>query len=454
VSLLTPLLRRPFTVLAALEALAFAFAFSCANARHLTLSLHPLLEVASYAGLIGLSEFAMGLYSRRLRAKFYGVLLRAVVGITGGSIGVAILSFCQLVPAISPVTLLLAWLMSVLALACLRRAFEQIIDESFFKRPILVLGAGKNATAIANLRRRVDRRGFLVHGYVPYPGELNTAAVAPLVNPGSDLLSYCRAHGIEEVIVALDDKRRDFPLQSLLDVRMSGIPVIELMHFLERETGTVRLDVLHPSWLIFAPGFNQSAWRALSSRSFDVLMSSGLLLVAAIPMLLTVLAIKLTEGLKAPLMYRQLRVGYEGRHFDVLKFRSMRTDAEAFGAVWATKNDPRITAVGRFMRKTRVDELPQIFNVLLGDMSFVGPRPERPQFVETFEQRIPYYRERHAVKPGITGWAQLCYAYGASEEDAFYKLQYDLYYIKNRSLLFDFSILLQTIEVVLWGKGR
>ncbi|HYL72458.1 MAG TPA: sugar transferase, partial [Candidatus Dormibacteraeota bacterium] len=166
-----------------------------------------------------------------------------------------------------------------------------------------------------------------------------------------------------------------------------------------------------------------------------------------------VLAIKLEDGFNSPIFYRQVRVGLEGRHFAVLKFRSMHVDAEVHGAQWATKRDPRISAVGTVIRKLRVDELPQILNVLKGDMRFVGPRPERPEFVAAFEDKIPYYRERHYVKPGITGWAQLCYPYGASEHDAAQKLEYDLYYVKNRSLLFDLMILLQTVEVVLWGKG-
>ena len=188
-------------------------------------------------------------------------------------------------------------------------------------------------------------------------------------------------------------------------------------------------------------------------RVFDLLASLGLLLLALPLMALAMAGIKLEEGISAPIFYRQKRVGYHRQTFDVLKFRSMRVDAEKFGAQYATENDPRVTRIGGFMRKTRIDELPQLLNVLLGEMSFVGPRPERPEFVDDLEQKIPYYRERHTVKPGITGWAQLCYPYGSSEKDTIEKLQYDLYYVKNRSLLFDVAILVQTVEVVLWGKG-
>jgi exopolysaccharide biosynthesis polyprenyl glycosylphosphotransferase len=207
--------------------------------------------------------------------------------------------------------------------------------------------------------------------------------------------------------------------------------------------------------MIFSQGFRRDFARRYSERTFDIL-ASLVLLIATLPLMaLTVLAIKLEEGIRAPILYGQPRVGYAGRVFRVLKFRSMRVDAEKDGrARWATTNDDRVTRVGRFIRKVRIDELPQLFNVLGGRMSFVGPRPERPEFVQQLSETIPYYDVRHSVKPGITGWAQLCYPYGASEQDAVEKLQYDLYYVKNHGLIFDLLILLQTVEVILFGKGR
>jgi sugar transferase (PEP-CTERM system associated) len=229
--------------------------------------------------------------------------------------------------------------------------------------------------------------------------------------------------------------------------------VTELLTFLERETGRVRLDVLNPSWMIFGEGFRRDPLRLLSSRTLDLVASVGVLTLAAPFMLLTVIAIKLEDGWRAPALYSQARVGLAGRTFNVIKFRSMRQDAELEGAQWATHGDPRITRVGAVIRKLRIDELPQIFNVLRGHMSFVGPRPERPEFVDELAERIPYYVQRHCVKPGITGWAQLCYPYGSSEQDALEKLQYDLYYIKNNNLVLDLFILVQTAEVVLLGKG-
>jgi sugar transferase (PEP-CTERM system associated) len=222
----------------------------------------------------------------------------------------------------------------------------------------------------------------------------------------------------------------------------------------ERETGTIQLDLLSPGWMIFGEGFRRDSFRLFSARALDFIASGILLLVASPVILLTALAIWLEDGRKgAHILYRQNRVGFEGRPFALTKFRSMRMDAETAGAQWAQQNDPRATRVGAIIRKTRVDELPQLFNVLRGHMGFVGPRPERPEFVVELEEKIPYYAYRHSVKPGITGWAQISYSYGSSLDDAKQKLQYDLYYVKHHNLLFDLRILVQTVEVVLLGKG-
>lgn len=235
---------------------------------------------------------------------------------------------------------------------------------------------------------------------------------------------------------------------------MEGIDVVDAVTFYEREARKIPLESIQPSWLIFSDGFGAVAARNLSKRAFDVMASLALLLVTWPVMLLTILAIKLEEGLRAPVFYKQERVGLNGKSFYVIKFRSMRVDAEKAGqAIWAQKNDSRVTRVGAFIRKVRIDELPQIFNVLKGDMAFVGPRPERPVFVRQLAEKIPFYNERHRVKPGITGWAQLCFAYADSEEDSKEKLRYDLYYIKNQSLLLDLIILIQTVEVILFKKG-
>jgi sugar transferase (PEP-CTERM system associated) len=257
----------------------------------------------------------------------------------------------------------------------------------------------------------------------------------------------------QEVVLALEERRNALPLNDLLRIKTTGVEVHDFSTFLERETGRVDLDSLNPSWLIFSDGF--SAGRRLSSiakRLFDVCVSL-LILAATAPLIgLAALAVKLES--RGPAFYRQRRVGLYGQLFDMVKIRSMRVDAEVGGkAVWAQRDDPRVTSIGKLIRKLRIDELPQAWSVLRGQMSFVGPRPERPQFVADLEARLPYYSERHVVKPGITGWAQINYPYGASVDDAREKLEFDLYYAKNYTPFLDLLILLQTARVILWPEG-
>jgi sugar transferase (PEP-CTERM system associated) len=403
-------------------------------------------------GCIG--TFAMGLYSTRQRTGRTGLALRVVAAhLVAGAMCALLFYFLPGLgggPGMLGLTIAAAVLCGIVA----RLLFERIVDQELFKRRVLVLGAGQRAASLLELRRRVDQRGFRIVAFVATEGDVVTAAPERLTDRPPDLYKWATRHLIDEIVIAMDDRRQGFPLHELLECRLAGIEILDLATFLERETGKVRLDVTSPSWFIFGEGFRVSPLQLALERAFDVLASLGLLVVASPFMALVALAIKIEDGANAPILYRQRRVGQHGGVFDVLKFRSMRVDAEQPGeARWATANDPRVTRVGDVIRKTRLDELPQLWNVLRGDMSFVGPRPERPEFVEQLEQTIPYYRERHAVKPGITGWAQLCYPYGASEKDAREKLQYDLYYVKHRSLIFDLAILVQTVEVVLWGKG-
>jgi sugar transferase (PEP-CTERM system associated) len=242
-------------------------------------------------------------------------------------------------------------------------------------------------------------------------------------------------------------------MEDLLECKMEGVKIVDGATFYERESRKVALEMVTRGWLVFSDGFTVSSVFGVGKRSLDLLASSLLLLAGAPLMLLTVIAIKIEDGLKSPVLYSQERIGLNGKSFSVHKFRSMITDAEKDGAVWATKNDARVTRVGAFIRKVRIDELPQIFNVLNGTMAFVGPRPERPVFVDQLTKKIPFYSERHRVKPGLTGWAQLCFAYADNEEDSREKLRYDLYYIKNQSLLLDLLVIIQTVEVVLFKKG-
>jgi sugar transferase (PEP-CTERM system associated) len=267
---------------------------------------------------------------------------------------------------------------------------------------------------------------------------------------GRTLARLCEDHYVDEIVIATRD-RRGLPIDDLLDCKLDGVNIVEYLSFWEREKGQIDLDALQPSWLFFSDGFRMSWFVNSVKRSFDVLVSLLFLTATAPVIAATAIAIRL-EG-KGPIFYVQERVGLGGRPFNLMKFRSMSVNAEQEGPKWAAANDQRITRIGAFIRKTRIDEIPQVINVLRGDMSFIGPRPERPFFVQTLIQEIPYYAERHRVKPGISGWAQINYPYGASVEDAWQKLTYDLYYVKNRSLFLDMVILLQTARVVLWPEG-
>jgi sugar transferase (PEP-CTERM system associated) len=453
----------PLAVLAALELLVFllapyvaaAFRFG-AEIGDVEATVGPLYTRGIlFAVVMFFAMTATGLYHARQRSRFTGVLARIATSVVAGVLGSAVLFYLFPSIAVGRGLLLLMGAFAFVGSAILRFLFDRLSRQDLFKRRVLVYGAGHRAMSISQLRRRTDRRGFAVVGYVPADGDdpdcIDEALKVKL--PGT-LMEICQSFRVDEIVVAMDDRRRRFPMAALLECRLDGLDVTDLVTFLERETGKLRLDVLNPSWMIFSEGFRQDRVNMLLERAFDIVAGMALLLVSWPVMLLTAIAIKIEDGMSAPLSYGQMRVGQYGRPFRLLKFRSMRVDAEADGqARWAHENDPRVTRVGAVIRKIRIDELPQIFNVLKGDMSFVGPRPERPEFVHDLNERIPYYRERHTIKPGITGWAQLCYPYGSSEQDALEKLQYDLYYVKNHSLLFYVAILVQTVEVVLWGKG-
>jgi sugar transferase (PEP-CTERM system associated) len=408
------------------------------------------------------SQLAFGLHSARQRARSAGLLVRIVAACgAGAALAFAVLFLFDPLWHVRGVVALAGGGAAIVAFV-LHIVFAGLIDERVFKVRVLVYGAGRSAEVISGLRRRADRRGFTVVGYVRPPGE----ALEPLIGGRSNLASepvfegsvglpdLCSRFDVDEIVVAVDDRRRSFPIRELLECRLAGVDVTELLTFLERESGRVRIDVLNPSWIIFGEGFRRGSLRQLTARGLDLIAGTAILVLSIPAMLVAMIAIKLEDGVRAPVLYRQERVGLGGRPFSLMKFRSMHVNAEASGeARWAQRNDPRVTRVGAVTRKLRIDELPQILNVLRGHMSLVGPRPERPEFVASLAEKIPYYVERHCVKPGITGWAQLCYPYGSSEQDALEKLQYDLYYIKNNSLMLDLSILVQTAEVAIFGKG-
>jgi sugar transferase (PEP-CTERM system associated) len=409
---------------------------------------------AAFSGAVVVSLLAFGLYSSRQRARMAGLFVRLIAATAAAAVVTGAAFYFVPSLRIGRGVLGLAALLALGTTLVSRVLFARIANESFFKRRVLVYGVGQRTIAMSQLRRRADRRGFEIVGFLQPGGENVCVPAERVLGSEAELLELCDRYEVHEIVMAMEDRRRGFPLQELLECRIAGIDVTELLTFLERETGRVRIDVLNPSWMIFGEGFRRDPLRLLSARLLDLLASLLTVVVSLPVMVVTALAIKLEDGWRAPVFYRQARVGLAGHSFDVLKFRSMRTDAERDGqAQWAQKPDPRVTRVGAVIRTLRIDELPQILNVLRGHMSFVGPRPERPQFVNELAERIPYYTLRHCVKPGITGWAQLCYPYGSSEQDALEKLQYDLYYIKNNSLLFDLAILVQTAEVVFMGKG-
>jgi len=399
-------------------------------------------------------------------------------------------------------TLVFGMLSGFVVLYGWRGIFHWTLRRANFGERVLILGGGKRARELAReIRERPDmgydlvglipdsatdrgattlsRSGWSEEGKPPIPLRprlVGTARLAEphepvavpaggymleralphesgaIVEPAQSLSMLVDRERVDLVVVALEDRRKALPIDDLLACRLAGVSVLEQESIYERITGKIAVEALRPSYLIFNEGFSRHPWAELTKRAFDLVVAAILFLFTWPLMLATAAAVRL--GSPGPTLFTQERVGRDGRPFTLLKFRSMRVDAEkATGPVWATQDDPRITSVGRFIRKTRLDELPQLVNVLAGHMSIVGPRPEREHFVAELAQKIPYFRQRHIVKPGVTGWAQINYRYGASFEDSVQKLQYDLYYIKNQSLLFDLSILFNTVKIVILRKG-
>ena len=458
-------LRVPFLLLAALEFcicvlavhVAVYIRFEGSNLGSSFNQTSPLVAALPFGVVMPVTMMAMGLYQSRFRGGTLGVFLRSVIGFVLGAALLALLFY--LVPSIylGREVFALAILVAFLMIGTIRPLFFYYVDRDVLKLRVLLLGAGERAQTIhRRLRRQSDRRGFRIAGHQPLSTDRSLEVGSSLLIDRGDLtlLEWCIEHRIDEIVVAADERRDGLSLSELLDCKLNGIDVVELLSFFEREQGKLPLDILSPDWLIYSEGFERGTLRDIVKRLFDIVASLAILAITWPFMLLAALAIAIEDGPRAPVFYRQVRTGFLGAPFDVLKFRSMRVDAEKEGvAQWATENDPRVTRVGELIRKTRIDELPQILNVLRGDMSFVGPRPERPHFVEQLIESIPYYRERHAVKPGIIGWAQVRYPYGSSLYDSIQKQEFDLYYIKNHTVFLDMLILCQTAEVVLFGKG-
>lgn len=414
-----------------------------------------LAPAALVALLMSLIYTSLGIYRRDRDASVHSILVRVLVAVPVGCIPTYVLfyGFADGGYARHIVGYALIYLFSGVVLV--RRVLFWTIGDRFRSRRVLILGTGPDAKSVAAELSGRGLGNFEIVGF--FPGgkdEVSLLGGAQKVFsrdvPFDQIVTEER---VDEIIVAIKDQRGGvLPIRQLLECRVAGIPVRSLAEFYERSKGEVPLDSLKASWLIYGRGFTQNAARTFVKRTFDILVSLVLLSVTWPIMLITALLVLLEDG--GPIMFRQERVGQNGRTFNVLKFRSMRTDAEKDGvARWASVNDARITRVGAFIRKVRIDELPQLFNVLAGEMSLVGPRPERPTFVTQLSANVPFYNIRHSVKPGVTGWAQVRFSYGASVEDSRRKLQFDLYYVKNHTLFLDILVILETVRVVLLREG-
>lgn len=414
-------------------------------------------QILVFSGLLSCCTLSMGVYLALVREGFSSMVLRTLVSFfLLGSLGLFLLGLLfgkELVPQS-----LIFWgvLFATGLVVIARFIFLRVVDTGQLKRRVVIYGAGARALKLLqDLEPEINVLGVKIVGCIPSADEeikVDPSLVLP--EPG-DWLTYAQQAQISEIVISPDERRRStgnaFPLNQFLDCKLAGIVSSDALSFCERELGKIDISLLQPSWMLFSDGFKYSKRRMMAKRLFDLILASLFFLVLWPFMLLTALAVRLDSP--GPILYHQVRVGLNGKPFRIYKFRSMRQDAEKNGAVWAKKNDSRVTRVGAFIRNTRLDELPQLYNVLAGQMSFVGPRPERPEFVTELAKQLPFYETRHKVQPGLMGWAQLKYSYGASVDDAKHKLQYDLYYTKNHSFLMDMLIMIQTVEIILLGKG-
>jgi len=406
----------------------------------------------SFAAAIQIAMVSVGVYGNEALQSLRYAFARLLVAISLGVIFMSVIYFLMPTMTMWRSNAFYAMMIATGLLLLIRLFLGSMVGGEGFKRRLVVLGAGARADRIRQLERRRGA-GFLVVGYIGMRDGENLIPEAINRNAIYNLSDYVVGLGASEVVLALEERRNAIPMADLLRIKTTGVHVNDLSTFLERETGRIDLDSVNPSWLIFSDGFSSGRrLSGISKRAFDLTASAALLALTFPIIALAALLVKLDS--KGPAFYRQQRVGLYGAEFWIIKLRTMRIDAEVDGkAQWAEKDDPRITRIGYWLRKLRIDELPQCWTVLKGDMSFVGPRPERRQFVEGLEQELRYYAERHMVKPGITGWAQINYPYGASLEDARHKLEYDLYYAKNYTPFLDILILLQTARVILWPDG-
>ncbi|TVR98530.1 MAG: TIGR03013 family PEP-CTERM/XrtA system glycosyltransferase [Rhodospirillales bacterium] len=411
-----------------------------------------LLQAGIFALVFLLARFAMGLYQWQCCSELKEVFARAIAAYACGFLVLSVIYY--LVPGVQMWRSAAAVSVPAALIAVLttRYLLDHGLQGRLFIRRILVMGVGERAARIEALEQRKGQHSFICVGFLRLAGETCLVSPSRVVANINSLTRYVEANEVDEIVIAPTDRRGTLPMQALVECRLSGTRIRTYQMFLEKETGRVDPDSLQPDWFLYSEGFRSRGLQEAIKRGFDILASVVLILLALPLLISTIIAVKIEGG--GPIFYKQERIGLKGKAFLLFKFRSMQSDAEHDGTPqWARVNDQRVTTVGQLIRKTRIDELPQLFNVLKGDMSFVGPRPERGFFVEQLSQQIPYYNERHEVKPGITGWAQLNYSYGASVEDAKEKLAFDLYYIKYYSVIRDIVIIFQTVRVVLWPQG-
>jgi sugar transferase (PEP-CTERM system associated) len=410
-------------------------------------------KVMSLTGIIVCGLYVSELYDARRIVAQRELGARLLLGLLGSGTLAAALGFALPVLRFGRLAFIEILLLSAVGLMLWRLTWLRVHVARGLRERVLVLGVGPAAGRLVELQT-TGARPFTVVGFLSdAPGAFEELpSGTELVGKARDILAIVEELQPDVVVVALRDMRGAFPASDLLECRTRGIRVEDWPSFYEKQTGKILVTGMRPSWLIFSDGFVKTRFTQMVKRAVDIALSLLGLTVAAPLMALVAILVKLDS--KGPVLFRQERVGQYGRVFVLKKFRSMRVDAERDGhAVWASEDDPRATRIGRFLRRSRLDELPQLVNILVGEMSFIGPRPERPEFVQRLQQRIPFYVERHSVKPGLTGWAQVRHPYTASVEGTLEKLQYDLYYIKNLSLFLDMLILVSTVQVVLFGRG-
>jgi sugar transferase (PEP-CTERM system associated) len=405
-------------------------------------------KILAITGVAVLCLYYFDLYDlQRLRSKGE-VYFRVLIVLGTLSLLLAVVSYWWPELTLGGGVFLLGLMILTVGLLGWRSGYLWLLTRPYLRERVYVLGSGPRAMRLVEALRTRTELGMEVIGWAGAMGDdsMNREML------GDTLSSLKTRRAVDRVIVAMADRRGKMPVDELLQLRLNDVKIEEATGLTEQISGQIDIDELQPSWLIFADGFRMSPAATLARRITSTLLALACLIVVA--PLLPIVALLVWVSSPGPILYRQKRVGRNGHVFYCTKFRTMRADAEAAsGAVWATEKDPRITPVGRVLRKTRLDELPQLWNVLKGEMSFVGPRPERPEFVSDLKQKIPYYDLRHNVRPGITGWAQINYPYGSTVEDAKEKLKYDLYHIKNMSVGFDLFIVFQTIKIVMFGRG-